>query len=353
MEDLKIESKSPFYISPRNTMTDQVDIFQFYSGSADVAPGKGAGETLVSPPATYTSLRKLQNWRRSIAAGEKLDEILPLTGSAQLWEAPLKKPKAHRQDLEKKREELQKPKEVKEEPYQQMEASAPKKTKQQQLQELLEKKRAEKAAASAAAPQAEAKEEEQEQEQEQEQDEIAFAPPELPAQAAEKAKTKRTKKTAAPPPEPVLAQPNAAKVPVEVERPDMKKEEESSTMRFCPIDGYYLFLQVSTTKETRNMAHYRLCRNCGYKEQDEKGGLLSEILVQEKSAEGYKILLNEHTRKDPRLPHLRGVIKCPNAGCASNTSGQESDIIYLKYDSVNLMYLYICDICATEWRSRR
>ena len=101
------------------------------------------------------------------------------------------------------------------------------------------------------------------------------------------------------------------------------------------------------------MNHFRLCRNCGYKEQDEKGGLLSEILVQEKSAEGYKILLNEFTRRDPRLPHLRGVLKCPESGCESNQGGKVSDIIYMKYDSVNMKYLYICDICGYEWKSRR
>lgn len=334
------------------------DIFQFYSGSADAAPGKGAGETLVSLASTFSALRKITNWRRSLAAGEKLDEILPLTGTAELWEAPLKKPKVRREDLETKRRELAQPKEVKEQPQQQMEpeAVAPKKTK---VQELLEKKRAALAAAEAAKAKQESKE-----------DEVVFAAPEPEAKVPEvppakapasedKPKTKRTKKTAAVAPEVVLAEPNKPPTPVDVERPDMEKEEKTSIMRFCPIDGYYLFLQVASTKERvetveeKDLTHYRLCRNCGYKEQDEKGGLLSEILVQEKSAEGYKILLNEHTRKDPRLPHLRGVIKCPDAGCASNTGGQESDIIYMKYDSVNLMYLYICDICGFEWRSRR
>ena len=336
------------------------DIFQFYSGSADAAPGKGAGETLVSNPSTYSALRKLSGWRRSLAAGQTLDEILPLTGSAELWEAPLKKPKVRREDLETKRLELSQPKEVKEQPQQQMEAQGvpPKKSK---LQELLAKKRAEAAAAQndevvfpaavASAEGADAQEE-------------AAPPPAAPsAEGAaepkdEKAKSKRTKKAAkAPAPEVVLAEPDKAPTPVEVERPDMDKEEKTSIMRFCPIDGYYLFLQVASTKHSSegkdNMVHYRLCRSCGYKEQDEKGGLLSEILVQEKSAEGYKILLNEHTRKDPRLPHLRGVIKCPDAGCASNKGGQESDIIYMKYDAINLMYLYICDICGFEWRSRR
>jgi hypothetical protein len=27
-------------------------------------------------------------------------------------------------------------------------------------------------------------------------------------------------------------------------------------------------------------------------------------------------------------------------------------VIYIKYDVVNLMYLYICDICGEQWHSR-
>jgi hypothetical protein len=30
----------------------------------------------------------------------------------------------------------------------------------------------------------------------------------------------------------------------------------------------------------------------------------------------------------------------------------ESDVIYLKYDSVNMKYLYICNVCDTKWRSK-
>jgi hypothetical protein len=331
--ETKIDSQYTSYTSPQDTMSEQSDIFQFYSGSADVAPGKGAGETLVSSASTYTNLRKITGWRRSLAAGTKIDEILPLTGSAQLWEAALKKPKVRREDLETRREVLMNPpKEVKEQPQQQMEA--PKKS---ILQERLEKKRAAEASAAAAAP---SKEEEK----------VIFAAPEEPKPA------KKTKKTTSAP-ENVQAKPEAPPTPVEVQLPDMEKEDKTSTIRFCPVCRYYLYLQVASTKDkdasSKNMAHYRLCRNCGYKEQDEKGGLLSEILVQEKAAEGYKILLNEHTRHDPRLPHLRGVLKCPDPACESNHVGKISDIIYMKYDAVNLLYLYICDICGFQWRSRR
>jgi len=114
---------------------------------------------------------------------------------------------------------------------------------------------------------------------------------------------------------------------------------------FCPVCKYYLYLNQDENKLRR------ICRNCGYQEEEKKGGLFLEIDLKEKTSEGYKILMNEFTKQDPTLPHVN-TIKCPNAGCASNTSGKEKDVIYLKYDAVNMKFLYICNLCNTQWRSK-
>ena len=82
-----------------------------------------------------------------------------------------------------------------------------------------------------------------------------------------------------------------------------------------------------------------------------KGGLILETDLQERTSEGYKILLNEFTKQDPTLPHV-DTIKCPNDGCKSNTAGQKKDVIYLKYDPVNLKFLYICNVCDMQWKSK-
>lgn len=94
----------------------------------------------------------------------------------------------------------------------------------------------------------------------------------------------------------------------------------------------------------------RICRNCGYQEVME-GGLILELDLKEKTSEGYKILMNEFTKDDPTLPHVH-TIACPNKDCESNTTEQEPDVIYLKYDVINMKYLYICNICDTRWRSK-
>ena len=95
---------------------------------------------------------------------------------------------------------------------------------------------------------------------------------------------------------------------------------------------------------------YRTCRVCGYQEEEEKGGVILEIDLQEKTSEGYKVILNEFTQFDPTLPHVSNII-CRNSNCRSRTSGVKPDVIYIKYDAVNMKYLYICTVCDAQWRS--
>lgn len=138
-------------------------------------------------------------------------------------------------------------------------------------------------------------------------------------------------------------------------------------MQFCPFCKNYLYLLAPEDKFTRTepvpqdsaanitpgteTRLFRICRTCGYREQDKKGGLVLETNLKERTSEGYKILLHEFTKLDPTLPHV-DTIQCPNDGCASNTGSTKKDVIYLKYDAENLKFLYICNVCDAQWRSK-
>jgi DNA-directed RNA polymerase subunit M/transcription elongation factor TFIIS len=115
--------------------------------------------------------------------------------------------------------------------------------------------------------------------------------------------------------------------------------------KFCSICGTCFSYQLVDTKL------FKVCRKCGSEEEEKKGALLVETYVQERTSEAYKVLVNEFTRQDPTLPHVK-TIKCPNGGCESNQGKVERDVIYMKYDAVNMKYLYICDVCGQQWRSR-
>ena len=146
-------------------------------------------------------------------------------------------------------------------------------------------------------------------------------------------------------PESVIAQFVEEPVAASASALSQAPEAKASATRFCPTCRYYLFLQ--STSNTLQ----RLCRNCGYTETDEKGGLVME--QSSETSEGYKILVNEFTRYDVRLPHIVKTLRCPEPTCDTNHGSAEPDILYIKYDPANLKYLYICTSCGFQWTSRR
>jgi DNA-directed RNA polymerase subunit M/transcription elongation factor TFIIS len=138
-------------------------------------------------------------------------------------------------------------------------------------------------------------------------------------------------------------------------------------MNFCPKCENYLYLEqgsqevdLPTGKKQKQYFLNRRCRTCGYVEVDHQGGLVNETIVQERASEGYKILLNEFTRQDPTLPHVT-TLPCPNTKgnpekglpiCQTYTEGRPRDVIIIKYDAQNMKFLYICNVCGEQWRSR-
>ncbi len=119
----------------------------------------------------------------------------------------------------------------------------------------------------------------------------------------------------------------------------------------CPKCDYYMPLKRIQAEADAPPDFIRECRNCGHSDF-EKPGLVMETVIQEKAAETFSVVLNEYTKKDPRLPHLNN-LKCPNQTCPSRQAGgPQSDIIYIKYDIQNMKYLYICTHCDQQWRTR-
>jgi DNA-directed RNA polymerase subunit M/transcription elongation factor TFIIS len=116
-------------------------------------------------------------------------------------------------------------------------------------------------------------------------------------------------------------------------------------MKFCPTCKYYMYLKSGTHELTRQ------CVNCGFTETETVGGLISETLVQQKSSEAFKIMINEFTRQDNTLPHIK-MIPCPKETCPTNVGGTERDVIYMTYDAPGKKNLYICNVCGEQWKSR-
>ena len=44
-------------------------------------------------------------------------------------------------------------------------------------------------------------------------------------------------------------------------------------------------------------------------------------------------------------------IKCPYEDCESNTQGKEKEVIYIKYNTQDMAFLYCCTLCQKKWTS--
>jgi len=129
-------------------------------------------------------------------------------------------------------------------------------------------------------------------------------------------------------------------------------------MKFCKDCDNMLYLRLNN--DSNNLIYY--CRNCGntYDETDKSEICVLNTHVSQSSAFSQDI--NEYTKYDQTLPRTKN-IKCPNQSCKSNI-GESTDqppdppeqpnrneVIYLRYDDINLHYTYICAHCDTIWNT--
>jgi DNA-directed RNA polymerase subunit M/transcription elongation factor TFIIS len=135
-------------------------------------------------------------------------------------------------------------------------------------------------------------------------------------------------------------------------------------MHFCSVchNMYYLKIVDEEDSENTTLAYY--CRNCGHSDTMlmTENNCVSNTQIK-RTEQNYSHIINEYTKHDPTLPRIT-TIHCPNPLCASNIVEEEdvaaaaapetskkSEIIYIRYDDVNMKYMYICTHCDTKWKT--
>ena len=118
-------------------------------------------------------------------------------------------------------------------------------------------------------------------------------------------------------------------------------------MHFCDVCSNMYYIRINSD-DPNKLVYY--CRKCG----NEDTTLASEnICVSrtqiKKSEQSFNHIINKYTKFDPTLPRINN-IKCPNSDCVTNKEGKEREIIYIRYDDVNMKYVYLCCDCDTVWR---
>ncbi len=121
-------------------------------------------------------------------------------------------------------------------------------------------------------------------------------------------------------------------------------------MKFCSVCDMYYYISIDETDENK-LIYY--CRNCGNKEETSLEGHCVLNTQIQKSEQTFHHIVNKYTKLDPTLPRINN-IPCTNDECQSNaTEGKkvDRDIIYIRYDDVNLKYIYICGVCDKMWKN--
>lgn len=112
-------------------------------------------------------------------------------------------------------------------------------------------------------------------------------------------------------------------------------------MNFCKNCNNLYYTKI---QEQNNNKLILYCKHCGDENNDIAN---SNIISNINSTQTY--IINEFTKLDPTLPHITN-IPCPNKECKTNTDNHPKDVIYIKYNELEMKYIYLCTICDTNWK---
>jgi DNA-directed RNA polymerase subunit M/transcription elongation factor TFIIS len=113
-------------------------------------------------------------------------------------------------------------------------------------------------------------------------------------------------------------------------------------MKFCPACHNILYtLDEELNKDGKKFACLK-CRKCDYKEHlDKNNPIVYEHILKETTVE--KLILNPYLKYDPTLPRFTEIV-CPSKECG------EKEVVGLKVDQQNLIWMYQCVHCDTIWK---
>ena len=119
-------------------------------------------------------------------------------------------------------------------------------------------------------------------------------------------------------------------------------------MHFCDKCDNMYYIRISAEDEN-SLIYY--CRNCGNEDTElTKNNICVSKSQLKRSEQKYNHIINEYTKLDPTLPRIN-TIRCPNSECTSNHDGGEREVIYIRYDDTNKLYIYLCAKCDTAWKN--
>lgn len=118
-------------------------------------------------------------------------------------------------------------------------------------------------------------------------------------------------------------------------------------MHFCTKCSNMYYIRINEDN-TNKIVYY--CRKCG---NEDTTLTLQNICVSKtnykKHEQSYNHIINKYTKFDPTLPRINTIL-CPNQDCETNTQNKDREIIYIRYDEINMKYVYLCSECDLVWK---
>ena len=121
-------------------------------------------------------------------------------------------------------------------------------------------------------------------------------------------------------------------------------------MRFCKCCQNMFYIRIDN-EDSNKLIYY--CRNCGTEDTfvEQESVCVSKTQIKSKKKnQSFSHFINQYTKLDPTLPRTNKIL-CPSADCLTNTKDEPREIIYIRYDDVNIKYVYLCSCCDTVWKA--
>ena len=119
-------------------------------------------------------------------------------------------------------------------------------------------------------------------------------------------------------------------------------------MHFCSNCNNMYYIRINSDNPNK-LVYY--CRNCGNEDQNlTNDNVTVSKTVIKKTEQSFSHIINKYTKFDPTLPRINTIL-CPNAECPTNKQDKEREIIYIRYDDINMKYVYLCSDCDTVWQT--
>jgi len=118
-------------------------------------------------------------------------------------------------------------------------------------------------------------------------------------------------------------------------------------MEFCNFCNNMMYIK-DDEDDKFNVKLY--CKCCSYEKQisNENSSTLILQNTYDKKVD-YKKHINPNIEYDITIPHVDNIC-CPNENCSKKES-EKNDVMYIKIDHINLIYVYYCTYCKHFWKT--